>query len=258
MQPVSYSIVRNCALAFALAGILAVARVSQGDPIPGVSVSGYSSQFVGHYTHPAPQFLDGTVNRPASATVDGINKTINTPANELNSPPFWLNEGVGYKRDDNTLTNDTAPFIKYNLGGQYPLSSVVVYNYNHADIVIPPPGVHYIGHGAKLVDITVFKGGLATDLGGFTFNEAPGTDPFTPQTITLPTQPVADSVLFTIKSNWLGDTYGPGGSIVEPDGGSVGLNEVQFVAVPEPTAGALLIGTALRLLKRRHEARQAD
>jgi hypothetical protein len=76
-----------------------------------------------------------------------------------------------------------------------------------------------------------------------------------PWLITLPTQPLADSVLFTIKSNWLGDTYGPGGSIVEPDGGSVGLNEVHFI--PEPTCGALLIGSVLLLKRRRRRgARQ--
>ena len=116
--------------------------------------------------------------------------------------------------------------------------------------------MHYVQHGVKEVDITVFNQGVPTDLGVFTFNQAPGTDPFNPQNVVFAGQPVADSVLLTIKSNWLGDTYGSGAVLVNKDFDAVGLNEVQFLAVgaPEPAAGATLLAGPLLLLKRKPRA----
>ena len=181
------------------------------------------------------------------------------------SPISPRSQGVGLKRANSTVTNDVNPFLRYDLGGTYDLSQLVVYNYNHADTVIPPPGVHYVQHGIKDVDITIFNHSVATDLGVFRFNEAPGTDPFTPQTIALAAGLRADSMLLTIKSNWLGDTFGPGGSLVNLDFDAVGLNEIQFfgtaaassaVPLPKSTIPLAVMFIGLILWTRRSRGRQ--
>ena len=257
-------IVRACAVVLTSFGSLGIASRSDAvTPISGVTVSGVSSQLVGTYfSNLAPTIATQFFNRPASATTDGLYLTANDGTDPVNGVGVrrWLTEGVGLTRSNGTVTNDTAPFIKYSLGGSYNLSSIIVYNDNSGDLIPPPAGFHFRDRGVKAADITLFNNGVATDLGVIPFNFAPGLDPFTPQTITIPGSPVADSVLLTIKSNYYNDTFGPGGTEVGgtrgPDFGFVGLQEVQFTAAltPEPVTGAWLLLSGALLLSRRRKA----
>ena len=143
---------------------------------------------------------------------------------------MWLTNGVF------AAPNDPLPaFVTVNLGANYNLNSLKVWNYNEA---FAAPTL--VLRGANSVDISVAStaGGPFTLLGNFTFTVAPGTtNTDFGQVVDLSAFPAADDVRMVrldILSNHGGDNSFAGLSKLRFDG----------TAVPEP-ASAVLLGLSL-------------
>ncbi len=167
----------------------AVVTLAPSALITGVSVNSVSSE-------------NGGFNRLAAYSIDGSGLTGNTHTNNPGGT-MWM-------------ANGTSATITYDLGGNYDLNNIHVWNYNEVNLP---------NRSANLVEILVADsvGGAFTSLGDFTFARATGLANYTGEDINLSSYNAADDtrlVRFVIKSN-----YG--------DGGQVGLSEVQF------TGGAL-------------------
>ena len=146
---------------------------------------------------------------------------------------MWLNNGIF------AVPNNLEPEITFDLGSVQALGSMKVWNYNET----LPDRPELLGRGVESADILVagedlvfisFISGQAFDIGEGVDNVDFG------QVIDL-TGASARYVKFDILGNHGGDNS------------FVGLSEVQFFAVPEPSSClALVFGTAmLSLLRRR-------
>jgi hypothetical protein len=139
---------------------------------------------------------------------------------------------------------DTAPFITFDLGAAYSLTSLNIWNYNGIDSVY-----NYSGRSIKNVDVSIsLDGSQFSNAGTYNLDPALGASLYSGQMV--PFDFDARYVRFDIRTNHAGDlAYG------------VGLSEVQFVtAVPNPPT-IILLGTALVSLigfRRKKIGRHAD
>lgn len=158
-----------------------------------------------------------------------------------NPGSMWLTNGVF------SAPNDPLPaFVVFNLGANYNLDSIRVWNYNETRLAA------LTGRGANSVDISVSSsvGGAFIALGNFTFTQATGseTTDFS-QIINIAALLPADNarmVRFDIISNHGGDNS------------FAGLSEVRFngTAVPEPSAAGFLALALSGLARRRKPGRR--
>jgi len=213
-----------------LAGLFAVGALLsplplQSATITGVSIDSVSSELVN------ASFARAAVNILGTDGFDeGTGFHTNVPDSGGGAGPapaaMWLTNGVF------AAPNDPLPaFVAVNLGANYNLSSLKVWNYNEA---FAAPTL--VLRGANSVDISVASsvGGPFTMLGNFAFSVAPGsTTTDFGQVIDLSAFPAADDVRMVrldILSNHGGDNSFAGLSKLRFDG----------TAVPEPAAAALL------------------
>lgn len=182
--------------------------------------------------------LGGNFDRLAQYVIDGSGFDESTGFHSVVPDAFmWLNNGTFTAPND---PNAPGAVITFDLGANYDLDSVTVWNYNET----LPNRPELLGRGANSVDIMVAnsEGGVFTALGNFTFDIAPGAEDVDfGQVIDLSGFAAADDarlVRFNVLSNHGGDND------------FVGLSEVRFDAIPEP-GSALLVGLALCALTRR-------
>jgi hypothetical protein len=201
---------------------------AQGVTISGVTIEDVSSELVSGFDRQANYLVDG------SGFDGGTGTHSITPDGAM-----WLNNGTFAGPND---PNAPGAVITFDLGSNYLLSSLTVWNYN--EFLSGRPEL--LGRGANAVEILVAssEGGAFTSLGNFTFDIAPGLDNADfGQDIDLSGFGAAGDarlVKFNITSNHGGDNN------------FVGLSEVRFDAVPEPSVGILaLIGLAGFLRRRR-------
>lgn len=158
-------------------------------------------------------------DRTAEYTVNGAGLT---GQNHSINPEgtMWLNNGTF------AAPNDLEPEITFDLGSVQSVASMKVWNYNET----LPGRPELLGRGVGTADILVAGEDLAftTLIAGQAFNIAPGVeDADFGQTIPLNTD--ARYVKLDISANAGGDNN------------FVGLSEVQFNAVPEPSSLLTLI-----------------
>lgn len=146
----------------------------------------------------------------------------------------WLNAGNGYYSPtgpDLTNAEGVGAVITFDLGGQYDLTNLHVWNYNE---FYGDPG--FLGRGSKNVDVSFANnlGGSFLDAGSLILDKATGPgDTGTRYPISIPS---ARLIRFDILSNHGGDSE------------FVGLSEIQFFGehtatespVPEPSSFVLL------------------
>lgn len=170
-------------------------------------------------------------NRPAANTVDGLGKTTTTPDGSPGSGVgMWLNAG---NRFGSSLVNDTDPWIAFDLGREYALDGMVLYNYNE-------PG-SFTNRGVQQAEVLVSLDNFVNDvhsLGVYTFAKAPG-NATNPGQIVGMTGVIARYVKLDILSNHYGTQYH--GVLNGLDNDFVGLNEVQFIGTPTPEPATLAL-----------------
>jgi hypothetical protein len=149
---------------------------------------------------------------------------------------MWLNTGTFAQ------PNDLAPEITFDLGSVVSLASVKVWNYNETLAGRP----ELLGRGVGTADILVAGEDLAftTLISQQAFDKAPGLDNVDFGQVINLSGAQARYVKFDVLSNQGGDNN------------FVGLSEVQFFAVPEPSsvvslwAGAALVALVRRQIKK--------
>jgi len=205
-----------------------ISQAAQGATISGVTIEDVSTELGGGFNRLANYLVDGS-------GFDGATGTHTVTPDEF----MWLNNGTFAAPND---PNSPGAIITFDLGSNYALSSLTVWNYNE----MLPGRPDLLGRGANDAEILVAssEGGAFTSLGNFTFDIAPGLDSVDfGQDIDLSSFGAAGDtrlVRFNITSNHGGDNN------------FVGLSEVRFDAVPEPSVGMLaLVGLAGCLCRRR-------
>jgi len=197
--------------------------------ITGVTIEDVSTELVsGPFDRRANHLIDGNEFDEGAGT-----HTV-TPDGAM-----WLNNGTFTAPND---PNAPGAVVTFDLGSNFALSSITVWNYNE----FLPGRSDLLDRGANDAEILVAnsEGGAFTSLGNFTFNIAPGVANVDfGQDIDLSSFAAAGDarlVRFNITSNHGGDNN------------FVGLSEVRFDAIPEPSAGILaLVGLAGFLRRRR-------
>ncbi|MFT6864301.1 MAG: hypothetical protein ACJAVK_002866 [Akkermansiaceae bacterium] len=210
----------------ALLGFTSLA--AQSATISGVTIEDVSTELLGGF------------DRQANHLVNGSGFGAGTGTHTITPDGFmWLNNGTFTAPND---PNAPGAVITFDLGSNYALNSLTVWNYNE----MLPGRPDLLGRGANEAEILVAssEGGAFTSLGNFTFDIAPGADNVDfGQDIDLSSFGAAGDarlVRFNITSNHGGDND------------FVGLSEVRFDAVPEPSVGILaLLGLAGSLRRRR-------
>jgi len=203
-------------------GLLGVQGSATAALITGVSIEDVSSEF--SVARAAVNTINGN-GLSGGGGVFGAGTHSTTPDGDM-----WLNRGTF------APGTDTLPAtITFNLGGQYDLSDIWVWNYNESQSGSTV-------RGAENVTISVSPNGLTDDLvslGNFVFTEANGgADPgFSVSSVGLFTSPLLNNVRlvrFDITS------------AIVPALNLAGLSEVQFdgVAIPEPSS-LLLAGLGM-------------
>ena len=145
---------------------------------------------------------------------------------------MWLNNGVF------ATPNDLDPEITFDFGSIQTLHRMKVWNYNET----LPDRPELLGRGVSSADILIAGEDLAFAplISGQTFDIAPGVDDVDFGQVIDLMGASARYVKFDILGNHGGDNN------------FVGLSEVQFFAVPEPSSYlALVFGTALLAFVRR-------
>ncbi len=212
---------RHWILGAAVMGWLVAASCVRADIISGVTIADVSSQ-------------DTSWNRYARYVVDGSGLT----GGAHQAAP----DGTTW----DTLSTDLAPRITFDLGGEYVVDALHVWNYNSGAY----GGVPYWERAARDVVIsTSLDGVVFASLGTFTCAPSPGADGYLGETIGLGGVTAA-FVRFDILSNYSAE----GLSF------HTGLAEVRFLgttaAVPEPASLAMLAlgGVGVSLMRRRRSA----
>ena len=193
--------------------------------ITGVTVEDFTSQLAGF-------------NRNAVNVINGSGFDPSTGIHDTNATNMWLSDGDGVN-ENNEGENGLPTSISFDLGANYDLTALNVWNYNEAVQGLT-------SRGAREVSISVASGpfGSYVPIGLFEFDEAPGTTSDFGQLISLEDIAGTDNVRrirFDINSNW--------GAANE----YVGLSELRFSGrlVPEPTSLSLLALGGLALARRR-------
>lgn len=223
------------------AGALASIAPANAAVITGVGIESVSSQlgefsFQGAFERGAIHIVDGS----GFDELTGTHTNIPDSGGGAGPAPaaMWLSNGVF-----GTPNNPLPAFVVFDLGGNYDLDSLKVWNYNEA---FASPTL--VQRGANSVDISVASapGGPFTALGNFNFTIAPGTtDVDFGQVIDLSSFTAANNaqlVRFDILTNHGGDNS------------FAGLSEVRFsgAVVPEPaSAGFIALALAGLVLRRR-------
>jgi hypothetical protein len=140
---------------------------------------------------------------------------------------------------------DTSPFIVFDLGAVYSLSSFRIWNYNGVDAFH-----NYSGRSIRDADISTSLNGVSfSDAGSYVLLPAPGANGYAGELI--PFDVTARFVRFDIRTNHAGDlAYG------------VGMSEISFSSVPAPPSivlfGSALVGGAGALRKRHRKQRAIE
>ncbi len=144
---------------------------------------------------------------------------------------MWLNNGVF------AVPNDLEPEITFDLGSVQSLDSVKVWNYNET----LPGRPELLGRGVGTADISIADESLvfATLISAQAFDVAPGLDNVDFGQVIDLMGANARYVKFDVLSNHGGDNE------------FVGLSEVQFFAVPEPSSVMLIVFAFGTLIWRR-------
>ncbi|MBN2022336.1 MAG: discoidin domain-containing protein [Pirellulales bacterium] len=186
---------------------------------------------VGAGTRPAELPLRGVVatasselngfSRFAANTTDGVGRGTTWPDGVSGRVDgMWLNNGTFAE------PNDLDPWITFDLGEEQPLAKMVLYNYNESY----PDWGSFVVRGVKEVEILASTDGVTfTSVGIHEFDPATGDGNNPGQAVDLGGL-VARYVKLDVLSRH-GDAAG--------DFYLVGLNEVDFYAVPEPSAALL-------------------
>ncbi len=149
---------------------------------------------------------------------------------------MWLNTGTFAE------PNDLEPEITFDLGSVQPLASMKVWNYNET----LPNRPELLGRGVATGDILVAGEDLmfSSLIPNQSFDIAPGVEDVDFGQVIGLMGTDARYVKLDISANHGGDAN------------FVGLSEVQFFAVPEPTGGlALLLGVGTVVCSFRHRQR---
>ena len=217
----------NAVLVVALATVAMPRIANAGIVITPLSATASSFQDAGH----SPTNL-----------INGSGLDVNTPSglhdNHPGAATMWTAGTGGLAADvDNT-------WVEFDLGGVYDLMNARIWQYNQNslpgrqlrqfDILVSPNLVDPFTLVASNVELSQF----ATTPGPF---DAPAT-PGIPAQLFAAGSLGVQRVRFELDTAWSGSP-----------GEFVGLSEVKFEVVPEPTAGAvLLIGSGLLAMRRRH------
>ncbi|MEM9659918.1 MAG: hypothetical protein AAF961_16260 [Planctomycetota bacterium] len=212
---------RRRGLVLATAGWLVLsllARPASAQFIEGVGIAEFSSELT-------------SFDRVAAKTIDGSGFDEVTGLHSADPVNMWLNTGIFTEPNDPlplTPGVDPNPFIAFDLGAVYDLSTISVWNYNE----IPPPDGRILStRGANEVRISAgLTLGSTVPLdngadGDFTFAEAPGADDYAGEEFNLSGFSAAEGVRFVridFFSNHLGDND------------FVGLSEVRFTGDAAP------------------------
>jgi hypothetical protein len=179
----------------------------------------------------ASSSLGAPFDRQAEYAVNGAG--LNGQTHTIVPDAFmWLNNGVF------AAPNDLEPEITFDLGSIQALDSMKVWNYNET----LPNRPELLDRGVGTADILVAGEDLVFTpfISGQAFDIAPGVDNVDFGQVIDLTGASARYVKFDILSNHGGDNN------------FVGLSEVQFFAVPEPSSYlAFVFGTAMLALLRR-------
>jgi len=188
-------------------------------------------------TATASSYLGGGFNRQPGNTVDGVGRGTTSPdGNPGQGNGMWLSSGG---------STDSDPQITFDLGSVKGIGDMLLYNYNEVN--------QFTGRGVNQAEVLISNdGSFFTSLGVESFDEAPGNGTNPGQVVPLNTN--ARFVRLDILSNYNGSQFPNGLNGVDSD--YVGLNEVEFFAVPEPTTSliwSLLAGLTVGLGWRRRK-----
>jgi uncharacterized repeat protein (TIGR01451 family) len=197
------------------------------------------------------ELTEGPYLRSATTLIDGSGKDPNGPGTHMSGSPenlggtMWLTDGVDFH--EGGQTNDTDPFVAFDLGGTYNLAAVKIWNYNEGGSWI------YRGVDQMVIEVSTDGGISYAPFVTVSLAQGPANDTTAfAETISLVGATGVTHVLFHILSNHWGATY-PDGNY-DDDWGFVGLSEVEFTetvstndlsitksAAPDPVeVGALL------------------
>ncbi len=195
---------RGCRLSIAALGLIAFCTATVSAQIPATIYSVSSNlKDVTAFDRTAEYVVNGAglSGQTHSITPDGT---------------MWLNTGSFAE------PNDLEPEITFDLGAMVDLASVKIWNYNETLEGRP----ELLGRGVGTADIMVAGDDLvfSTLIAGQAFDIAPGLDDVDFGQVIDLSGTQARYVKFDILSNQGGDNN------------FVGLSEVQFFAVPEPSS----------------------
>jgi hypothetical protein len=159
--------------------------------------------------------------RPAVDTINGSGLTGLLHEAGSGTGSMWMSES-------NTLPS----WIEWDLGADYLLSGMHVWNYNETN---------NSDRGSKTVTVSISTDGVGyTSLGVLTLTQAPGLNGYAGEDYLFSSTELAQYIRFDITETW-GDTY-------------TGIAEFRAIAAetPEPgTVGLVIAGAALVALRRR-------
>jgi len=219
-----------CFLVATTVTFFAATNSTQANSITGTSIQSFSSQYIGSAVD--QRLAENIINESG----------LSGGAHDTTQWHMWFTDG--------TVETTPTGFVVIDLGANYDLANIHVWNYNETGSIQP-------GFGAKEVAIWVSPDDNASNLvkldnggGDFVFPMATGASDYTGFDVNL--SGVTNSSLlgnarlvkFEILGSWRDD-------VGFPNVNFVGLSEVQFTEVPEPgTVLLALVGWA-GLIRRR-------
>lgn len=223
----------------ALMAIPFVGGIVDAATIAGVTIHDVSSELTTSFDRDAVHAVDGS----------GLTGLQHTSADDFF---MWLNSGNGCCGDpaDPTAAGVGA-VITFDLGANYDLNSMRVWNYNESP-------VGFTARGANEVEILIddeVAGTSFVSVGNINLSQAPGSNTYTGEVVDFVAEAInANNVRllrFNITSNHGGDNE------------FIGLSEIQFdgvltPVVPEPAAIAMwtlvgLVASGAYLIRRRRK-----